>query len=76
VTSPGRQAVERRRRTGGQGLLALALVVLLVPGRAGAWIYPEHRDIMAEALRGLPPDEQALFAELWAAARTGREPRY
>jgi hypothetical protein len=31
---------------------------------------------MAEALRTLPPDEQALFAELWSAARTNREARY
>jgi hypothetical protein len=76
VTSPGRHAVGRGRRARAQGLLALALVVLLIPGRAGAWIYPEHRDIMAEALGLLPPEEQALFAELWAAARTGQEPRY
>jgi hypothetical protein len=58
------------------GLLVAVLVVLLVPGRAGAFIYSEHRDIMAEALRGLPPDRQALLAELWAAARTGQESRY
>jgi hypothetical protein len=31
---------------------------------------------MAEALRGLPPEQQALFAELWAAARTSQESRY
>jgi hypothetical protein len=51
-------------------------MVLLAPGRAGAFIYPEHRDILAEALRNLPPDQQALFAELWAAARIGHESRY
>ena len=31
---------------------------------------------MAEGLRDLPSDQQALYAELWAAARTGRESRY
>ncbi len=76
MTTSGRYAGGRRRHTGAQGVLALGLVALLVPGQAGAWIYPEHRDIMAEALRGLPADQQALFAELWAAARTGRESRY
>jgi hypothetical protein len=58
-----------------QTIAALALVALL-PGRAGAWIYSEHRDIMAEALRTLPLDQQALFAEFWSAARTDREARY
>jgi hypothetical protein len=54
----------------------LNLAAALLSGRAGAWIYPEHRDITAEALRTLPPDQQALIAELWSAARTGREARY
>ncbi len=58
-----------------QTIAALALVALL-PGRAGAWIYSEHRDIMAEALRTLPADQQALFAEIWSAARSDREARY
>jgi hypothetical protein len=42
----------------------------------GAWIYPEHRDILAKALKDLPADQQQLFAELWADARGGRESRY
>src|SRR5262249_49580184 len=61
---------------GARKIGVLALVAALLPGRAGAWIYPEHRDIMAEALRNLPPDQQALLAELWSAARTDREGRY
>jgi hypothetical protein len=61
---------------GSRKIGVLALVAMLLPGRAGAWIYPEHRDIMAEALRNLPPDRQALFAELWSAARTDRAARY
>jgi len=62
---------------GGRWMIAVvALAAVLLPGRAGAWIYPEHRDIMAEALRTLPPDQQAIFAEIWSAARTDREARY
>jgi hypothetical protein len=57
-------------------LLAFALALELVPGWAGAWIYAEHRDIMAEALKGLPPDQQQFFATLWTEARSGNEPRY
>jgi hypothetical protein len=51
-------------------------MVVLAPGRAGAFIYPEHRDITARALRNLPPDQRVPFAELWAAARIGRESRF
>ncbi len=57
-------------------LLALTLVLELVPGHAGAWIYPEHRDIMAEALKDLPPEQQQFFAALWTDARSGNELRY
>ena len=67
--------MEGRRASCVRGLLVFAAVVL-APGRAGAFIYPEHRDITAEALQNLPPDQQALLAQLWAAARTGRESRY
>jgi hypothetical protein len=57
-------------------LLALALLAGLVPGHAAAWLYPEHRDIMAEALKSLPQDEQQFFAALWTEARSGHESRY
>src|SRR5215813_4074302 len=63
-------------QSGTRTITVLALVAAVLPGRAGAWIYPEHRDITAEALRTLPPDQQALIAELWSAARTDREARY
>jgi len=61
---------------GSRTIAVVALAVALLPGLAGAWIYPEHRDITAEALRSLSPDQQALFAELWSAARRDREARY
>ncbi|MGZ6070649.1 MAG: hypothetical protein ACXWK8_05495 [Myxococcaceae bacterium] len=56
--------------------LALGLAVILLPGPSGAWIYPEHRDILAQALNGLPADQRQLFAALWADARLGRDSRY
>src|SRR5262249_10528399 len=73
MRSPERRATGTRRATCARGLLIL---VLVSPAGAGAFIYPEHRDIMAEGLRNLQPDQQALLAQLWAEARTGRESRY
>ena len=78
----GASVTRARRHTpqywqrGNRTITVVALVAALLPGRARAWIYSEHRDIMAEALRNLPPDQQALFAELWSAARTDRAARY
>jgi hypothetical protein len=63
-------------RWGSTKPVALAIAAALVAGPAAAWVYPEHRDIMIEALRRLPPEQQRLIAELWAAARLGRESRY
>jgi len=56
--------------------LGFAALLVLLPAPAGAWIYPEHRDIMAEALKQLPPAQQKLFAQLWTEARSGNEQRY
>jgi hypothetical protein len=64
------------RKTRGRVIVALAVAAALLPGRAGAWIYPEHRDIMAEALKDLPPDQKQFFAQLWTEARSGNESRY
>jgi len=60
----------------GRAIVALAVAAALVPGRAGAWIYPEHRDIMAKALEDLPPAQKQFFAQLWTEARSGHESRY
>jgi hypothetical protein len=56
--------------------LALGVAVTLVPGPAAAWVYPEHRDILAQALRDLPADQRQLLEALWADARRGHESRY
>ena len=78
-TSAGTVTRPCRYRPEFQGRRTIAVIVLmaaLLSGRAEAWIYSEHRDIMAEGLRDLSPDQQSRFAELWAAARTDREVRY
>jgi len=69
---PGRRSV----RPTAVSPIALALVAALLSTPAGAWIYPEHRDIMAEALKDLPPDQKQFFARLWTEARSGNESRY
>ncbi|HSP20672.1 MAG TPA: hypothetical protein VLQ79_14250 [Myxococcaceae bacterium] len=74
--SARRSVLGARRMPWSRVSVALGLAVLLVPGPSGAWIYPEHRDILARALLDLPPEQQQLFAALWADARTGRESRY
>jgi hypothetical protein len=63
--------VGRRGTSLARPLVALVVAVALLPGRAGAWTYPEHRDIMAEALKGLPLDQQQFFVALWAQAQAG-----
>jgi hypothetical protein len=56
--------------------VALAVVAVLFAAPAAAFVYPEHRDIMVEALRRLPPEQQRLVSDLWASARLGHETRY
>jgi len=56
--------------------VTLAVAATLVAAPAAAFVYPEHRDIMIEALRRLPPEQQRILAQLWASARFGRETRY
>jgi hypothetical protein len=52
-------------------LAALALGGLVAP--AGAWIYPEHRDIAVLAVQRLDPERRAAFDRMWQAARSGDE---
>lgn len=40
-----------------------------------AWIYPEHRDIAGEAVRGLDPGSRQVLDRLWQEARAGHEDR-
>jgi hypothetical protein len=53
------------------GLCCLVLVV----GRASAWIYPEHRDITVRTVQKLDPERRAMLERLWADARSGHEQR-
>ena len=50
--------------------MALALALATVPTGAGAWIYPEHRDIATEAIAQLSPADRAGLEALWKEART------
>src|SRR5678816_2883875 len=52
---------------------ALALALTLVARPSLAWIYPEHRAILLEALRRLSPADRQRLLDLWASARVGRE---
>jgi hypothetical protein len=48
-------------------VVALALGLAL-PGRAAAWIFPEHRDITNRAVLELTPEARAALERLWAEA--------
>jgi hypothetical protein len=48
---------------------------LLFALNAGAWEYPEHREITSLALQGLHPAQRALLEKLWSQARAGHEAR-
>ncbi|HEY0467659.1 MAG TPA: hypothetical protein VGC79_25840 [Polyangiaceae bacterium] len=49
--------------------LLLTVLLLLWGRRAGAWIYPEHRDIANRAVGQLSPEARAALEQLWAEAR-------
>ncbi len=55
--------------------MALSLVLASVACPALAWVYPEHRDIAGLGVISLDAERLAVFNRLWAAARTGHEPR-
>ena len=40
-----------------------------------SWVYPEHRDILLEAIGMLDQDRQTALNRLWDEARTGHEER-
>src|SRR4249920_2319548 len=56
-------------------LIALALALLLLPRVGLAWLFPEHRDIMAQAIEKLDPAQREAFDKLWSEARSGHEAR-
>jgi hypothetical protein len=49
----------------------LVLLLAVFPAVAGAWIYPEHRNIAVAGWQKLPPPDQAALAALWDEARAG-----
>ena len=50
--------------------------LVLCVGRSAAWLYPEHRDITVRTVQTLDPERRASLQRLWAAARSGHEPRW
>jgi hypothetical protein len=54
---------------------ALAGLLLLLPARAGAWVYPEHRHITVVGVLQLQPERRQELHALWALARKGHEAR-
>lgn len=44
-------------------------VALFVPASAHAWIWPEHRDIAAEAMKDLPPAQRQTLETMWAGIK-------
>jgi hypothetical protein len=53
----------------------LGLAAISIAPEAGAWVYPEHRDIAGRAVAELDPERRALLEKLWAEARRGHETR-
>ncbi len=61
-----------KTRSAGAGPAAAAIllsVAALLPTRAVAWIWPEHRDIAAEAVKDLQPGERKTLDAMWADAQ-------
>ncbi len=52
-----------------------ALLAIALPSAAGAWIYPEHRDIAVAAIARLKPADREALERLWAEVRLGHEAR-
>src|SRR5688572_11806169 len=56
-------------------LLLVVLGLACATDPAFAWVYPEHRDIAVLGIEGLDVERRAVFDQLWAEARIGREQR-
>lgn len=56
-------------------LILGAILLSLFPCRAMAYVYPEHRRIMAVSIKSLESSRRAELDSLWAVARTGYEAR-
>ena len=58
----------------GKRLECICLVVVLTVN-AGAWVFPEHRDIALLGLERLEPSQRSALDKLWMEARAGHEAR-
>ncbi len=46
-----------------------SIVAATVPVSARAWIWPEHRDIAAEAMKDLPPGQRQTLETMWTGIK-------
>ena len=56
----------------GRARVAVPIVLAaaaLLPTHAAAWIWPEHRDIAAEALKELPAAQRKTIDQMWVGVR-------
>lgn len=66
----------KRNTTKFQVTLHLLLFLSIVPYKfLYGWVYPEHRDIAALAIKNLSQDHRTVLDNLWASARVGYESR-
>ena len=56
-------------------ILVGALFLSMFPARTAAYVYPEHRRIMAVSIKSLESTRRAELDRLWGEARTGYEGR-
>jgi hypothetical protein len=58
-----------------KNLFVSCFIIIFLPGvnKLNAWVYPEHRDIMLNAIQKLSIDYRTHLDELWAQARIGYE---
>ncbi len=60
---------------GRRAWMVLVCALLALQSTMYAWIYPEHREIMARAIRDLDTRRHGQLMQLWNAARRGHESR-
>lgn len=55
--------------------ICIVLLIFILPLKASAWLYPEHRQITLLAIEQLPPEQRKLLEYIWSQARAGYEHR-
>ncbi len=53
----------------------LVILFCFIGINSNAWVYPEHRRILLQAIQKLRPEQRAVLDQMWARARIGYEGR-